>query len=889
MRKLEGIGKMRVFGVAENAHDVRRINFCWRVLMRRLIFVMLISIVTLFGGVASLALAAGASPQSIEEATVTLNQDVYIYDGTAHMPIPTVMLNEETLTAGRDYSVRYAFNTNAGRGRVTITGRGEYTGSKNVYFTILQALPSIEVPEGSISRRAITAGIENGSTPSGQISYTYYTDESLQTLTSSENGGASTEGGKPTEDGTYYVRATLQAAGNYAKAISGVQLLSYSSGDNYEINGNYYSTLAEAFQACNDGWDTETTIYVLNDCYESQGASLSLGSYKTVTLDLNGYNIYVDGNDNGDACFIEAVSGNFNLISSAAGRGVIVLNADYNTALLSVRQEWNSASVTIDNVDLRVDTGMNPSAIYAYNMDVTIRNSTIYQGDTYSSASNVIYFSGYSATLELQEYVEVDGISGIIVEGGSFVLGEVPNDGDAVGISAFYPNVSVKNGYAVTLTNGATMTFNNGTVGSYDGASSIEGVISGISSTDISVPEGYSLTSDYYSEGYYVYTQLGSGGGSGGSSLEVDQSEANYQIVDQNGEYHYYATLNNAFAGAAAITANDYWNDSIRITLLHFCEETTSAIIPASATINITLDLQSYNITVKGLTGTAFIYGEESSFEQLSLTIAGPGGIILETSTNQAAIIDTKGIGYLAVGNANLLIYDEHSGTGSRAISVTRYHGDSWLDVSIDNAAIDNSKSDGYGIYINQNVTNVRVEILSGGISSGYVGVYAGGTTAKDLIIGEVPSSFGEVGPYSRPSITGGTYGVEIYPTVETYEGFKNGIIKGGTAALSGATMIMPPENTGVFPFAVKKDMGDGMYRMYLGEPNYTLSDDDGMPWGFDTLADAYAFATTLERDTIDISVERNVTDASSITIEEKEVWLSLRKWTYNHQNNIGD
>lgn len=51
----------------------------------------------------------------------------------------TVELNGKTLAFNTDYTVSYSNNINVGTARATITGKGRYTGSKSVSFSIVKA------------------------------------------------------------------------------------------------------------------------------------------------------------------------------------------------------------------------------------------------------------------------------------------------------------------------------------------------------------------------------------------------------------------------------------------------------------------------------------------------------------------------------------------------------------------------------------------------------------------------------------------------------------------------------------------------------------------------------------------------------------------------------
>lgn len=75
--------------------------------------------------------------KNISEASVSSigNQT---YTGSAITPAITVKDGTKTLVNGTDYSVSYSNNVNVGTATVTITGKGKYSGTKRVTFTIVK-------------------------------------------------------------------------------------------------------------------------------------------------------------------------------------------------------------------------------------------------------------------------------------------------------------------------------------------------------------------------------------------------------------------------------------------------------------------------------------------------------------------------------------------------------------------------------------------------------------------------------------------------------------------------------------------------------------------------------------------------------------------------------
>ena len=73
---------------------------------------------------------------SISKANVTLSTSTYAYDGKAKTPTVTVKVGGKTLKKDTDYTVSYSNNTKVGTAKVTITGKGNYTGSVSKTYSI---------------------------------------------------------------------------------------------------------------------------------------------------------------------------------------------------------------------------------------------------------------------------------------------------------------------------------------------------------------------------------------------------------------------------------------------------------------------------------------------------------------------------------------------------------------------------------------------------------------------------------------------------------------------------------------------------------------------------------------------------------------------------------
>ena len=73
-------------------------------------------------------------PISVNDLTIKVEDATYI--GSAVKPSVKVTYNSKTLVEGTDYTLSYSDNNKVGTGKVTVTGKGSYTGTKTVSFKI---------------------------------------------------------------------------------------------------------------------------------------------------------------------------------------------------------------------------------------------------------------------------------------------------------------------------------------------------------------------------------------------------------------------------------------------------------------------------------------------------------------------------------------------------------------------------------------------------------------------------------------------------------------------------------------------------------------------------------------------------------------------------------
>ena len=81
------------------------------------------------------------TPKTLEDSNVeiTLNQEQVVYTGTELKPGITIVVDGQTLVEGKDFSLEYKDNIDAGIATIIITGKGNYEGELETTFEIEKA------------------------------------------------------------------------------------------------------------------------------------------------------------------------------------------------------------------------------------------------------------------------------------------------------------------------------------------------------------------------------------------------------------------------------------------------------------------------------------------------------------------------------------------------------------------------------------------------------------------------------------------------------------------------------------------------------------------------------------------------------------------------------
>ena len=167
------------------------------------------------------------APASLAGASVTAGNQTYT--GGALTPAATVKLGSTALKSGADFTVSYAGNTNAGKATVSVTGKGNYTGTASGSFTIAKASQKVTTKNKTFSFKvakvkkkaqvAKAAKVKKGNSAKTAITYKLVkANKSKAKFKVASNGKITVK--KGTAKGTYKltIKATAKATANYNAA-----------------------------------------------------------------------------------------------------------------------------------------------------------------------------------------------------------------------------------------------------------------------------------------------------------------------------------------------------------------------------------------------------------------------------------------------------------------------------------------------------------------------------------------------------------------------------------------------------------------------------------------------------------------------------------------------
>ena len=157
----------------------------------------------------------------------TINDQIYTGNPIKPTPLVTASMPNSsvaTLVNNTDYTYSYSNNTNAGTGKVIVTGIGNYTGTKSKTFNITKATNPTVITANTLTYNAEAQALVTSSKEQGYICY------SLSALPTSCTSNSDLP--KGTNAGTYTVYYMVSESGNYNKKTGSVKVTI----DQYDIS-----------------------------------------------------------------------------------------------------------------------------------------------------------------------------------------------------------------------------------------------------------------------------------------------------------------------------------------------------------------------------------------------------------------------------------------------------------------------------------------------------------------------------------------------------------------------------------------------------------------------------------------------------------------------------
>ena len=395
--------------------------------------------------------------RDLKDAIVTVNGE-YFYTNSPIIPEVSVTWNGTQLTENTDYTVNCTDNTNAGKATVTVSGKGNYTGTKTGSFTIAPA----QLNDATVK--------VNGT-------YTY----TGQAQTPASNDVVVTLGGKTVPSNQYTISAsdnmnagqatatvTAKAGGNYTGSASGKFTIALASLNDakVEVSGGPFTydgtsknpTVAVTLDSKTLSASTDYTLSYSN----SNGGDGNLTNAGTVTVTATG-----TGNYTGTA----TASGEFTIkMADPTYTTPTGLTAVYGETLADVALPtgwaWDNLRTSVGNV------GENTFPA-TYNKDSSGNYNPVQQNLTVkvSPASYKITLTGQAdspAQITLNEAVVEPGNTGAAVSYGystaadtdpsTWQTGRVFSGLTADTTYYFFAKVGATTNYAETISTGVAIT-----------------------------------------------------------------------------------------------------------------------------------------------------------------------------------------------------------------------------------------------------------------------------------------------------------------------------------------------------------------------------------------------------------------------------------------------
>lgn len=268
--------------------------------------------------------------RDFSDSLISLSNGTYTYDGSAKTPGVTLELGGKRLTEGRDYSVSYSNNVNAGTATAVISGMGEYSGKtlRRDYIIIPRSIEDFEVIINTGSWGSVTLKNGNQVIPSDQYTVS----------TSNEGSGLQkvTVTGRGNYTGSVDKYFTTGGSGQYGK-FTGKVTTRTSSGKKADLSGAKITLIDATGVVCDIRVSGSSfsanvtpgsyTLYVSKSGYAARTFNVDVTSGVDLNVEISPLG---DINNDGSVDITDAVAviNNINGVYALSGYSMCAADAD---------------------------------------------------------------------------------------------------------------------------------------------------------------------------------------------------------------------------------------------------------------------------------------------------------------------------------------------------------------------------------------------------------------------------------------------------------------------------------------------------------------------------------------------------------------------------------
>ena len=391
----------------------------------------------------------------ISGATIAAIADM-AYVGVAIEPELTVTLGEtqEVLEQGEDYTVEYTNNINVGTATATVTGKGNYTGSKTANFNITgKAITDATVtlePEsftydGTPQTPTVTVVV-------GQTDLTENTDYTISYQ--KVDGETTTTVESPTDAGEYNVVVT--GKGNYSGTASATFTIAPAEITEVTLSNNkltYNGKTQEVKIASVKAGSLELTAEDYTVSYEVVYEGEEPEELEELPMWTGTYNVVVTGQGN----FTGSASATFNIVNRTLDITKLTFHEGWTT-FYSLDEDFDLPAGYGAYVATNVGNGvvtLTQISCVPKNEPVLLNNATETTTDNMEYPFNLLRYAGKDVVVDDNNYYGLHNgkfmrVTGTIPAGKIYLYARVPeapqlqividNEGNTTGINASLVN-----------------------------------------------------------------------------------------------------------------------------------------------------------------------------------------------------------------------------------------------------------------------------------------------------------------------------------------------------------------------------------------------------------------------------------------------------------------